>query len=247
LLTKQHQINSEKRRQWRVLTAWIVAVELLLVLALFCWRWGLPAQSARVVVAKYAVQDHLDTTAAVRDLGGSRRAARCLALYFKLPARLAPHRLTATKILSACGRHGLGIMIRLRDDPNFEVRQEIVHGLNNIDDERVIWPLLGLLHDSNDDVRCAAGYALGERGDARAVPGLIKIVENDPAHMSLIATVGALGDLGDKSAIEPLKTLLDNEEYHVRLAAQEALRKLGVPKAERKAHDPRSVVRYLSR
>jgi len=224
--------NRDRRRSWRVLTLWVAAIEILIVLALFSWRWALPAQSARVVVARYHADDRADFKKAVRELGGPSEAARKLALYFKLPERLAPHRLTAAEMLDECGKHALGALMEIRHDPDWKVREAVVRAMIDIDDPRLVWPLIGALRDGDDDVRSAAAHALGSRRDPRAVGPLIEMIENDLSSISLIAGADALGEFKDRRAVAPLKRLLDNDERYVRIAALEALKEMGVEAQE---------------
>ena len=75
-------------------------------------------------------------------------------------------------------------------------------------------------------IRRAAAVALGKLGDARAVPELIKAL-NDPDDKVRRSTVVALGRIGDPRALNPLSKALDDENEQVRQSASVALRKMG--------------------
>ena len=228
MLPEELQSNREKRRSWRALTLWVGAIEVLVVLGLFCWRWALPAARARVVVARCHADAKEDYRKAVRELGGPEEAAGKLGLYFSLPGRLAPHRLTAARMLDACEEHALVLLMRLRQDPDWEVRLAVVNAMEDIEDPRLVWPLIGSLRDGADLVCAQAARALGARGDRRAIGPLIELLSDRDRPIPLIAAARALGELKARSAIEPLKRLLDHEEYHLRGAVRAALKRMGV-------------------
>lgn len=75
---------------------------------------------------------------------------------------------------------GILLMLPLLDDPVPYFRQHICGLLHDFGDESVVDPLIRvILNDSDSDVRYTACYALGEVGDARAIPSLQWVHQND--------------------------------------------------------------------
>jgi HEAT repeat protein len=79
---------------------------------------------------------------------------------------------------------------------------------------------------SDDDTRHTAVWALGNLGDKRAVPGLIKVLENDKNENIRSIAAEALGKLDDKQAIKPLIKALKDPDWGVRVDAVYAFGRL---------------------
>jgi HEAT repeat protein len=75
-------------------------------------------------------------------------------------------------------------------------------------------------------VRSSAADALGKIGDAQAIPGLLKLVEDSDSSVRRRAAE-ALGKIGDSQAIPGLFKLVEDSDYSVRSSAAEALGKIG--------------------
>ncbi|UCH96466.1 MAG: HEAT repeat domain-containing protein [Candidatus Aminicenantes bacterium] len=105
---------------------------------------------------------------------------------------------------------------------------------------------LELLKSPSASVREHAASALGELGDLRAVPELIKALRDEDAVVREHAAT-ALGRLGDKQAVPALIKVLRDEDAVVREHAATALAKLGdkqaVPALIRALRDENAVVR----
>jgi HEAT repeat protein len=97
---------------------------------------------------------------------------------------------------------------------------------------RDIEMLLQVTEDADQYVRGDAIKALGEIGDAMAVPTLIKRIE-DANFNNQEAAAAALAKIGDGRAVQPLVAMLRaaGKEQQARYAAAEALIKLGEAKA----------------
>ena len=78
---------------------------------------------------------------------------------------------------------------------------------------------------ANDQERWLAVKKLGEAG-RDAAPALLDALRHADAVVRYWAAVG-LGTAGDKAAVEPLRALLKDESGDVRVAAAEALVRLG--------------------
>jgi HEAT repeat protein len=76
------------------------------------------------------------------------------------------------------------------------------------------------------DVRRRAADALGKIGDAQAIPGLLKLVEDSDSYVRSSAA-DALGKIGDAQAIPGLLKLVEHSDSDVRRRAADALGKIG--------------------
>jgi len=97
------------------------------------------------------------------------------------------------------------------------------------------------LEDEDDNVVSNSANILGTLGDKRAVPALIRCLENfnnnEKFEDGVISDVSlALGQLGDKSAIEPLKkclwTIRHTNIFDAKIEIRNALEKLGLSKGD---------------
>ncbi|MBN1195295.1 MAG: HEAT repeat domain-containing protein [Methanomicrobiaceae archaeon] len=115
-----------------------------------------------------------------------------------------------------------------------------------------VYPLIGALNDDDWRVREGCVRALGQIGDARAVPHLIQLFKDKKTRVQLWATdaliligkkaidplttalhdtdrrvkmgaIVALGEIQDASAIEALKELLNDTDEDIRSASQDAI------------------------
>lgn len=91
---------------------------------------------------------------------------------------------------------------------------------------RAVEPLLHALEiDDEGEVQEAAVRALGEIGDARAVPALDRILNDSRALVFVrVAAAEALGKIGTPESAAALRTAARAESHAVARAAREALR-----------------------
>ncbi len=89
---------------------------------------------------------------------------------------------------------------------NKRVRFHLVCALMNIDDPRVIQPLLEALNVKDDLVRKYAAYGIARFRDPRAVDTLIKLLSHKDGDRNEVATAAAetLGEIGDARAAKPI-------------------------------------------
>ncbi|MEQ8189449.1 MAG: HEAT repeat domain-containing protein [Candidatus Eremiobacterota bacterium] len=79
---------------------------------------------------------------------------------------------------------------------------------------------------SDDDTRHTAVWALGNLGDKRAVPCLIKVLEHDKNENIRSIAAEALGKLEDKQSVKPLIKALKDPDWGVRVDAVYAFGRL---------------------
>ncbi len=107
--------EAQKPRSKRVYVYWGAAFALLLALGFFCWLVVRPVMQVRQAVGRFGVAArgsssgfhysyrHADVLERVRELGGEERALRKLALYVKMPEKLAPRPSIAILLMGGCG------------------------------------------------------------------------------------------------------------------------------------------------
>ena len=97
-------------------------------------------------------------------------------------------------------------------------------------DAKVLPHLLGALQDNDEKVRCGAAIALGQLGEAVALPDLMNALKDQEEDWNVrCAAATALGQLGEAVALPDLMKALKEEEedWHVRCAVAIALGELG--------------------
>jgi HEAT repeat protein len=95
-----------------------------------------------------------------------------------------PVRCAAVEALGMIGSpRSSGRLIELLGDGGeaAALRADAAEALAHVRDERIVGALLGALDDGSPLVRYAAAYALGQQGDARALPALRRLAARDDA------------------------------------------------------------------
>jgi len=123
-------------------------------------------------------------------------------------------------------------------NPDARVRLEALRSLAKLGDEDSGDLVLGLLDDSDRDVRVAAAVAAGELHVERALRHVIRMLDETKDPDEAIALVRALGHLGDPGAVPSIekhavRTLFSKPRTDVRIAAYRALHQIGTPHARR--------------
>ena len=113
-----------------------------------------------------------------------------------------------------------------------ELRREIIKALVKIDPPELADILVEALSHNQGAIRLEIMDALGELGDKKAVPHLIRNLKGDPPGAYLSHASRALGNIGDKRAINPLFKVLNNYRGRVRVEAVKAIYKLMGAKAK---------------
>ena len=151
------------------------------------------------------------------------------------------------KAIKALGQIGdarvVNVLCKALKDDNFKVRSTAANTLQNIglpdDPSTQVWysmikrdkslvtslgdaaiePLIDGLKDSDADVNKFAAEALGQLGDARAVPLLIALLKDGDVRKAAAEVIAEFG----ATAVEPLISALNDEDMGVRAAAADTL------------------------
>lgn len=153
---------------------------------------------------------------------GSREAAPALLKWALEDGRKAPAACEALVFMEAPGRVE-ELRSHLKSD-SWRVREAALAMLGGLRAREAGPAILPLLNDEFTEVRAAAALAAGELGLPEAVPALRKLLD---AERPPEAAVVAIGLLGAKEAIPALRTLVKGEDRSLRIAAVEALGRLG--------------------
>lgn len=107
-----------------------------------------------------------------------------------------------------------------------------VWALTQLDDPRLVPPLITALRHDDATARALAAGKLAELGSRAAVPALLEVLRSDRDPHVREEAARALGLLGDPAAVEPLLTAMRRDRGdHVREEAAAALGRLGDPRA----------------
>jgi HEAT repeat protein len=148
--------------------------------------------------------------------------------------------------LSKMGKKAVDALINtIKYGRRSSMREYAVYSIGKIKQKRVRKHLIeALLDDENDSVRSAAASELGDFKDESAIPGLIKLLEEDPSSLGIVAS--SLSKIGSP-AIPALRKALNSKKAHMRRSAAEAFEKITdatfVPLLSEKIKDPDSEVR----
>ncbi len=131
------------------------------------------------------------------------------------------------KGLTKIGPPAVPILIKkLSDESDISMRRTIIGILGGIKDSRAVDPLIELLKDKSDDIRCDAISALGSIKDARAVEPLIELLK-DKCDRIRYQAAWSLGSIKDARAIQPLMIALNDKNADVRVCMLSALGMIG--------------------
>ena len=115
---------------------------------------------------------------------------------------------------------------RMAKESDGKVRAYIIGALGKIQSSSSVPILIDALSDKNKDVRNNAAWALGQIKDERAVPELIRLLQNENDLDVKRSVVFALGEIKHELAIEPLINQLDSTDIDLKEKAFEALKKI---------------------
>ena len=127
----------------------------------------------------------------------------------------------AVEAIAEVGSPAVELLIRYMRD--WEARKYVIQALGKINDERVLDPLMSMLH--NDEFKDDATRALIELGNP-AVPRLIAALTDKEEFVRKQAIL-ALGEIKDPDAVDPLIAMLQDQDWFTRLTAAASLEKIG--------------------
>ncbi len=130
----------------------------------------------------------------------------------------------AVEAIAEVGPPAVELLIRYMRD--WESRKYVIRALGKVNDERVLAPLMSMLH--NDEFKDDATRALVELGTP-AVPALMAALSDKEEFVRKQAVL-ALGAIKDPDAVDPLIALLHDQDWWMRLTAAAALEKIGDPR-----------------
>ncbi len=122
-------------------------------------------------------------------------------------------------------------LVKALTDYHYPVRYHAVRALRRLKDPRAVPALIRALDSPESGIAIAAVEALAATGDARAVQPLISLLQTSNEEPLRLATIRALGRLKADEAVEPLSEILNRRRYSEILAATEALKAIGSPRA----------------
>ena len=127
----------------------------------------------------------------------------------------------AVEAIAGVGSPAVELLLRYVRD--WECRKYAIQALGKINDERVLDPLITMLH--NDEFKDDSTRALVELGKP-AVPRLIEALTDREEFVRKQAIL-ALGTIKDSEAVDPLIAMLQDQDWMTRLTAAAALEKIG--------------------
>jgi HEAT repeat protein len=110
-------------------------------------------------------------------------------------------------------------------------RYTAANKLGKLGDKAAVNHLLLSLDDEDAKVADNVIFALGELGDQKAVPPLIKVLNHSKSDRLRKSAAKALGLLGSKEAVDSLISALNDPDFKVRKSAARSLGQLGDKKA----------------
>ena len=114
------------------------------------------------------------------------------------------------------------VIISALASPDEYQREEAVHALSELDDERVVFPLIRALDDESMYVRKAAVDALGKSNSPKAIHPLLKSL-TDEDRCIREASSEALGHLGSL-AVPDIVVNMNHDDWRIRVGTVVALR-----------------------
>ncbi|MFO0821861.1 MAG: HEAT repeat domain-containing protein [Gemmataceae bacterium] len=176
------------------------------------------------------------------------REEACKLMAAKLDDKTAkPARLWFLAQLQRIGHEeSVAAIAAILDDKDDDVREAAVRALANNASPKATEKLSEKLADAKDTAKIGLLNALGHRGDATAVPAIVKASTNSTPQVA-IAAARALGRIPGPEALKALATLRSNGKADVQAAAADSL----LAQADRllkagKAEDAAAIYRTLN-
>lgn len=140
----------------------------------------------------------------------------------------------AIDVLSTAGEADIinFLISLLRKNSHRLIKEGVCKTLGKIGNTKAIAVLVKSLDDEHESVRYQATIALGQIGDANAVPSLLEVLKRKDDPLVRSEAAKALGIIGDPSSLKILLTLLRKDENRfIRYHAVTSLGRIGDKKA----------------
>jgi len=127
----------------------------------------------------------------------------------------------------------LDFLLSILSASDANTRRNACNRLKRIRNERIVEPVIRLLEDPENNIRCLAAQVLGNQRDSRATAPLVAMLQDksETAYDTKTAAAAALGELGDPAAGGPLLEALKDPNPYLRRMVAISLGKLKVPEA----------------
>jgi len=140
----------------------------------------------------------------------------------------APVRSLGAQILGHVkAEHALPPLMEMLHDDTREVRMAAALALSQIQPEEALWVLLYHVFLQESEMSPEAALELGQREDRRAIPYLLGELPRLEGKSWQDVILTALGNLGESETILPLSVYLKAPQAPVRVAAAQALGRIG--------------------
>ncbi len=142
-----------------------------------------------------------------------------------------------------------GLLDKLKS-PSAPARYSAANKLGKLGDGKAVGPLIAALYDEDEKVGDNVIFALGELGDVKAVPHLMKLLGSSKSSRLRKSAAKALGILRSRDCVDALVKALKDEDFKVRKSAARSLGQIGdnkaVPALKAAMNDPDyTVVKYV--
>jgi len=119
---------------------------------------------------------------------------------------------SAVEAVTRLGKRAAAPLIRLLHDADADVRKFVIDAMGSINSMDFAQPLLSALRDSDVNVAAAAAEHLGNLGDARVVPELIKAIVTNASELFRFNALAAIGKLATPAPVpDEIKQLAEND------------------------------------
>jgi hypothetical protein len=117
-------------------------------------------------------------------------------------------------------------LIRLLDDPDFDIQWQAADALSSMG-QAAVKPLLQVLEFGSIMAKVGAVEALADIRDPASVPSLMKVIASDETSELRWAAALACGEISDEQAVPVLVAALKDPDRYVRYGAAFALARIG--------------------
>jgi HEAT repeat protein len=119
---------------------------------------------------------------------------------------------SAAEAVTRLGERAIVPLVNLVHDPDADVRKFVIDVMGSINSMDFIKPFLSALHDEDVNVAAAAAEHLGNLGDARVVPELIKVIVSNESELFRFNALASIGKLAVPAPVPDEITQLAGKE-----------------------------------